>query len=89
MKLTLQHNSDCSGVPVLIPALASFGVTVLLFVGVVLVLVFWRRKRQQRVAKLTKAEDKNPVYGMYYFADGEHIDESRSEVLDNNENYGS
>ena len=75
------------GVLVLIPALASFAVTVLLLV--VLVLVFMRRKKQQRVAKLTKAEDKNPVYGMYYFADGEHIDERRSEVLDNNENYGS
>ena len=72
-----------------IPALASFAVTVLFLVGVGLVLVLWRRKRQERVAKMTKAEDKNPVYGMYYFADGEHIDESRSEVVDNNENYGS
>ena len=56
----------------------------------VLVLVLRHRKSPQRAAReITKADDENPVYGMYYFADGEHIDESRSEVVDNNENYGS
>ena len=78
-----------SGVSALIPALTSFAVSVLFLLGVGFVLVLVRKKNQQRVTKVTKAEDKNPIYGMYYFSDGEHIDESRSEVVDNNDNYGS
>ena len=33
--------------------------------------------------------DENPVYGMYYFANGEHIDYGSAEVEDNNAYYGS
>ena len=32
---------------------------------------------------------KNPVYGMYYFADGGHVDQGGSEVTDDNCYYGS
>ena len=85
--LDFPKKSDCSGGSALIPALASFGVTILFLLALVLVLVLRRRKRQI-VAKENNAEDRNPIYGMYYFADGEHIDESRSEFLDDNENYG-
>ena len=68
--------------------LASFAATILFLLGVLLVLVL-RRRRQKRAANETKAEDQNPVYGMYYFADGEHIDENRSEVVDENAIYFS
>ena len=61
---------NCSGVSVLIPALACFGVAVLLLVGVVLVLVFMRRKKQQRVAKNLEKTDVNLIYGEYYYTDG-------------------
>ena len=47
-----------------------------------------RNKRKQKAAVRPKVEDKNPVYGMYYFADGKHIDEGRSEVTDGNDYYG-
>ena len=33
--------------------------------------------------------DENPVYGMYYFANGEHIDYGSVEVEDDNMYYGS
>ena len=33
--------------------------------------------------------DANPVYGMYYFADGEHIDYGSAEVQDDNAYYGT
>ena len=32
---------------------------------------------------------KNPVYGMYYFADGGHVDAGKSEVTDENDYYAS
>ena len=61
---------------------------VLVLLVLVLVLVL-RRRKKQRTAKEIKAEDKNPVYGIYYFADGGNIDEGRSVVTDDNENYDS
>ena len=36
-----------------------------------------------------KTEDENPVYGMYYFANGENVDDGRSEAVDDNVYYGS
>ena len=79
---------DLPGDLALLAYLASFLGTFLLLLALVLVLVLSRRKKK-RTANQIKAEDKNPVYGIYYFADGEHIDESRSEAVDTNENYGS
>ena len=64
-------------------------VIVLLLLAVVPVLVLRRRKSPLSAAEQKKPEDKNPVYGMYYFADGERIDESKSEAVDKNVYYGS
>ena len=63
-------------------------------VGVVLLalLAFFicRHKQQKRTTStLEENNDENPVYGMYYFADGEHIDYETAEVQDDNEYYGS
>lgn len=56
-------------------------------------LVFFvcRNKHQKRTRTTSSVEnnDQNPVYGMYYFADGEHIDYETAEVQDENEYYGS
>ena len=79
---------DCSGILALLAYLASFLGTFLLLLTLVLVLLL-RHRKKKRTANQIKEEDKNPVYGIYYFADGEHIDESRSEAVDTNENYGS
>ena len=79
---------DYSGNFALLAYLASFLATILFLFTLVLVLLL-RRRKKKRAANQIKEEDKNPVYGIYYFADGEHIDQSRSEAVDNNENYGS
>ena len=68
-------------------SLVAVAIVVLALV-LVLVLVVRRNKRKQKAAVRPKVEDKNPVYGMYYFADGKHIDEGRSEVTDGNDYYG-
>ena len=78
----------CSGNLALLAYLASFLATVLFLLTLALVLLL-RRRKKKRAANQIKEEDKNPVYGIYYFADGELIDQSRSEAVDNNENYGS
>ena len=33
-------------------------------------------------------EDMNPVYGLYYFGDGERVDDNNSEMMDENTYYG-
>ena len=92
----------------LVAGVAIVVVTLLLLV-LLLVLVLRRKKKQRREAREPRVEDKNPVYGMYffaytllilililvliligmyYFADGGHIDAGRSEVADNNYCYG-
>ena len=60
---------------------------VLFLLASVLFLVL-RRRKKQRDTKETEDEDENPVYGMYYFATGDHIDGSMSEVVDTNDYYG-
>ena len=47
-----------------------------------------RHRKKQKAATEIEDEDQNPVYGLYEFADGRNIDEDRSEVVDDNENYG-
>ena len=68
--------------------MAIVAVGLLFLLALVGVLVVRRNKRKQKAAVRPKVEDKNPVYGMYYFADGRRIDEGRSEVTDGNDYYG-
>ena len=64
---------------------------VLLLLLLVLVLVL-RCRRRQRVASLEgegddEEVDECPVYGIYYFAEGDQVDEGRTEAVDINEDY--
>ena len=70
-------------------AIGAVSTVLLLLALLVLVLLVLRRKKKQRrkAAKAPRVEDKNPVYGMYYFADGGRIDQGRSEVTDDNNAY--
>ena len=47
-----------------------------------------KKKKQQGTAREPRVEDENPVYGMYYFADGGHVDAGESEVVDECDYYG-
>ena len=60
---------------------------VVLFVAV-LVFFICKRKRKNRTPSVEHNADETPVHGMYYFATGDHIDESNSEVVDSNDYYG-
>ena len=67
--------------------MASF---LLFLLGLVIVLGLRRKKKkQQRTAREPRVEDENPVYGMYYFADGGHVDAGQSEVVDENVYYAA
>ena len=61
---------------------------VVLFVAV-LVLFICKQKRRNRTPSVEYNADENPVYGMYYFADGQHIDDGTVEVQDDNTYYGT
>ena len=70
-------------------ASAVAAVILLLSLVLVLILVLVKKRNQRKEARAPGVVDMNPVYGMYYFADGEQIDAGRSEVVDDNDYYGS
>ena len=54
------------------------------------VLVFFLCRHKKNVKEEVVAHgDENPVYGMYYFANGEHIDYGSAELEDDNAYYGT
>ena len=65
----------------------AFGV---LLLAVVAFLLTKRLRRNPRPrASSVEDTDENPVYDMYYFADGQHVDYGTSEVEDDNPYYDS
>ena len=64
----------------------SSGFAVLFFA--VLTLIICKHRRRNRSTSVEE-NDENPVYGMYYFSDGNHIDDGTSEVQDDNNYYGT
>ena len=60
-----------------------------------LVLLLLLRCRQRRRVLSQEAEedledvDESPVYGIYYYAEGDQVDEGRTEAVDVNEDYES
>ena len=43
--------------------------------------------RQQKKKEIQGGEDLNPVYGLYYFEDGQQIDDKNAEAIDENQDY--
>ena len=46
-----------------------------------------QKRRNSRTAHVTERSDENPVYGLYYFENGEHIDNATVEAHDGNPYY--
>ena len=46
------------------------------------------RRKKENKSNQAMDEDMNPVYGLYYFSDGERVDENNSEMMDENTYYG-
>ena len=61
----------------------AFGVLLLAALAFLVI----RRLRRNPQAPSVDQSDVNPVYGMYYFADGDHIDYANVEVEDANPYY--
>ena len=84
--VTIFTNSGFSQPAVVASAVA----TVILLLSLVLALVLAKKKNEWKEARAgAGVVDLNPIYGMYYFADGENIDAGRSEVVDDNADYAS
>ena len=83
-----QVSLNSTDTEVLVSAIGS--VIAILFIAVLLFIICKckRRKRTKSSSSVEENNDENPVYGMYYFADGEHIDYETAEVQDDNEYYG-
>ena len=63
--------------------------SVLLILCIAIVVFFIARRLKIKRKPSVERRDENPVYDMYYFSDGQHVDYGTSEVQDENENYGS
>ena len=48
-----------------------------------------KRKKEKEHQAVMREEDLNPVYGFYYFANGQQIDENNAEATDENQYYES
>ena len=66
----------------------SISAIAMLFIAILLFIIC-KFKRRKRTTSTVENNDENPVYGMYYFGDGEHIDYGTTEVQDDNDAYGS
>ena len=69
-----------------VPIVIASSVLLILCIAVVVFLLARRLKIKREPS--VEQRDENPVYDMYYFSDGQHVDYGTSEVQDENENYG-
>ena len=63
---------------------------VLLVVSGLLAFLWLKKKKEKEKENKRKQPingDMNPVYGLYYFNDGERVDDSNAEVMDENSYY--
>ena len=83
-----KYPADVKGVfwdqtTVLLIVLICFG----FLIGIVVFLVVLCSFRKRRSIQSVRDADENPVYGMYYFADGTKIDSGSSTAQDTNSTY--
>ena len=67
---------------------AIVSVLVILVCVAVLAFILFRRSKKTKAEEPAEV-DENPVYDMYYFADGDRVDYGNTEVQDENDLYGS
>ena len=56
--------------------------------GLLLAFIAVRRRRRDESEPGAERQDQNPIYGLYYFGDGDKIDGDTAEVTDENTYYG-
>ena len=67
---------------------AITGGSIFLLLCVAFIAFLLRRKRSKNPNEKPVEVDENPVYDMYYFADGDRVDYGNAEAKDENELYG-
>ena len=67
---------------------AIVSVLVILVCVAVLAFILFRRSKKTKAEEPAEV-DENPVYDMYYFADGDRVDYGNAEAKDENELYGT
>ena len=67
---------------------AIVSVLVILVCVAVIAFILFRRSKKTKAEEPAEV-DENPVYDMYYFADGDRIDYGNVEVEDENQMYGT
>jgi len=72
------EKSTSSAVIIIVSVLVVFLVSTLIF-------LFIRRQKSRK--EIQSGEDLNPVYGLYYFEDGQQIDDKNAEAIDENQDY--
>ena len=68
---------------------AIVSVLVILVCVAVIAFILFRRSKKTKAEDTVEEVDENPVYDMYYFADGDRVDYGNTEVQDENDLYGS
>ena len=77
--------SDMTMIVILVTAITS----ILLILLIAVAVIIFKRKRKQRDVKTNFVVDGNELYGLYYTADGDRIDQGIVEVQDRNYYYRS
>ena len=72
----------------MVAAFAGGSIFLLLCVAFIAFLLCRKRSKKPK-EKPVEEVDENPVYDMYYFADGDRVDYGNTEVQDENDLYGS
>ena len=68
---------------------AITGGSIFLLLCVAFAFLLCRKRSKKPKEKPVEEVDENPVYDMYYFADGDRIDYGNVEVEDENQMYGT
>ena len=88
LKIILSGSS--TGTETMVTAAVASVITILILVFVaILAFLLYRRSRKTKAEEPVEEVDENPVYDMYYFADGDRVDYGNTEVQDENDLYGS
>jgi len=69
--------------------IASVIVVLILVCAAAIAFLLYRRSKKTKAEEHIEEVDENPVYDMYYFADGDRVDYGNVEAKDENELYGT
>ena len=88
LKIIISGSSTGTETMVTAAVASVISILILVFVAV-LAFLLYRRSRKTKVEEPIEEVDENPVYDVYYFADGDRVDYGNAEAKYENELYGT